>query len=181
MARNVACLRSRLDISSRRNQRDRPNPPAAPNATPASAPKTPKGKPNTAAPVTMNGLAGRKKSEPIARKRESKKTPRGPRAPIQVQRLCNAGTTGKKNEVTARPIARTAAIVSFLANEVTNVGFECGRFGRSDRKTLDVILFYDVRIHQSGEFEHVHFFLAVKDGLQSLIGLDELFILKVIL
>ena len=70
----------------------------------------------------MNGLAGRKKSEPIARKRESKKTPTGPRAPIQVQRLCSAGTTGKKNEVAAKPIARAPAIVSFLANEVTNVG-----------------------------------------------------------
>src|SRR6516165_4388327 len=149
MARNVTCFRNRLEISSRRNQRDRPNPPAAPSATPARAPKTPRGKPNTAAPVMMNGLARRKKSEPIARKMESKKTPRGPRAPIQVQRLCNAGMTGKKTEVTARTIARTAAIVSFLANEVTNAGSDCGRFGRTRAKPLSVNLLYDVRVDQS--------------------------------
>jgi hypothetical protein len=39
--------------------------------------------------------------------------------------------TGKKTEVTARTIARRAAVVSFFANEVTNVGLECGRLGRT--------------------------------------------------
>jgi hypothetical protein len=97
-----------------------------------------------------------------------------------VQRLCNAGTTGKKNEVTAKAIARAAAIVSFLANEVTDVGSGCGHFGRTRKPSMSILL-YDVRINQSGKFEHVNFFLAVKDSFQSFIGFDELFLLKVIL
>jgi hypothetical protein len=127
----------------------------------------------------INGLAVIKKSEPIARKRDSKKTPRGPRLPIQVQTLCNAGTTGKKNEVTASPIARTTVIVSFFANEVTKIDWRL--VSAATRKPQAPVLFDNMSVYQPGKFEHVDFFLSVEDGFQSFIGFDELFFLKFVL
>src|SRR5205085_2358483 len=106
--------------------------------------------------------------------------PVGPRLPIQVQRLCNAGTTGTKNEVTASAIASTAAIVSFLANEVTN-GRKLGKRLPPDGGRQLRVLFYNVSIHQAGELKHVDFLLTVKNGFQSVIGFDEFFLLKIVL
>src|SRR5262249_35010075 len=133
------------------------------------------------APATMNGLAGIKKSDPIARKRDSKKTPSGPRLPIHVQRFCTVGTTGKKNEVTASPITSTTAMVSFLANEVTTDRLACGCLIESDRKPARKGLFDDMIIHQAGKFEHIDFLLAVEDGFKSRVGFDEFLFLKVVL
>jgi len=57
----------------------------------------------------------------------------------------------------------------------------CGSFGRTTEALGCRFLLYDMRIDQSGEFEHVDLFLAVKDSFQSFIGFYELFLLKVIL
>ena len=103
----------------RRNQRDKQNPPAAPKASPVIAPATPRGNPKTADPAMINGLAGRKSNEPIAKNRASNKTPKRPRPPTQVQRLLRAGTIGKKYEAIASPTRSVTATASFLVNEDT--------------------------------------------------------------
>jgi hypothetical protein len=43
------------------------------------------------------------------------------------------------------------------------------------------ILFYDMGVHQPREFEHVNFLFPIKDRLKRGIGLNELFVLKVII
>jgi hypothetical protein len=98
-----------------------------------------------------------------------------------VQRFCTAGTTGKKNEITASPIASATATVSFLANEVTMVDWRAVAWSKltGNRHTKDSL--DDMRIHQPGEFEHIDFLFAVKDGFKSCIRLNEFFFLKVVL
>src|ERR1700680_4502815 len=79
-----------------KNQRNKQNPPEAPKARPIIAPTTPRGTPKPAEPAMMNGLAGRKNKDPIARNKATSNPPRRPRLPTQVQRCWRAGMTGKK-------------------------------------------------------------------------------------
>ena len=119
IARKVECFLKCAEISLRKNQRDKQKPPAAPRATPVSAPTMPSGNPKTADPAIINGLAGRKNSDPIPRKRATSSMPVGPRLPTQLQRFRRAGTTGKKYDAIANPIRNAVANDSFLVNEAT--------------------------------------------------------------
>lgn len=125
IARNVGWFRSWSETSLRRNQRERKNPPEAPNATPRMAEQTPNGNPKTAAVPIMKGLAGIKgTSDPTASRIASASAPNSPKPPIHVQIACKAGTTGKNKDATASAINRTTAIESFLVREDTPVTYE---------------------------------------------------------
>ena len=123
----------------RRNQRDKQKPPAAPKASPVIAPTTPRGNPKTADPAMINGLAGRKNSDPIARNRARSKTPSRPRLPTQVQRFWRAGMTGKKYEAIPSPVRSTIATASFLVNEDTTYLRKLPRFIERSTKGTDVL------------------------------------------
>ena len=125
IARNVGWFRSWSATSFRRNQRERKNPPEAPNARPRMAEQTPNGNPKTAAVPMMKGLAGIKgTSDPTASRIASASAPNGPKPPIHVQIACKAGTTGKNKDATASAINRTTAIESFLVSEDTPATYE---------------------------------------------------------
>jgi hypothetical protein len=84
-----------------------------------NAPRSPRGKPKRAAEAMINGLAGKKQSDPIARESESNARPIKPSSPIHREESRAMDTTGKNRVANVSKATSRHATTSFKVNRDT--------------------------------------------------------------